>query len=293
MNRIIAKFVIAGVALVGLAMVTADYGPAAAQTRVGVAAGTSGDPMGKPPGEAERILRVGVDVQANEVIRTRENDRAHLLFLDGTSLTVGPSAELMIDKFVYDPASQKGELAINATKGVFRLIGGKISKNNAITVTTPSSTMGLRGGIMIFGVGTTQTTSIFIFGTSMTVTAGGQTQTVTVPSSQVQTSQGGPPSAPTAVTATSLSGAMGALVAATTGGGQATPAVVAALVTAVAANFNNAAIVSSLVALAQSVLAGQTQALTTTSGGTTAVSLIAITPTQAAQGNAQNTGSPN
>ena len=42
-------------------------------------------------------------MQANELITTRANDRAHLMFLDGTSVTVGPNAQLTIDRFVYDP----------------------------------------------------------------------------------------------------------------------------------------------------------------------------------------------
>ena len=99
------------------------------------------------------MLRIGIDVQANEVVTTDANDRAHLVFLDGTSLTVGPNARLTIDKFVYDPDTKTGDLAITATKGVFRLVGGKISKSNAITVTTPSSTIGIRGGITILSVG--------------------------------------------------------------------------------------------------------------------------------------------
>jgi len=49
------------------------------------------------------------------------------MFLDGTSLSVGPNAQLTIDKFVYDPATKTGDLAINASKGVFRLVGGKIT----------------------------------------------------------------------------------------------------------------------------------------------------------------------
>ena len=77
------------------------------------------------------MLRIGIDVQANELITTSANDRAHLVFLDGTSLTVGPNARLTIDKFVFDPNTKKGELAINASKGVLRLVGGKISKTNA------------------------------------------------------------------------------------------------------------------------------------------------------------------
>ena len=47
--------------------------------------------------------------------------------------------------------------------------------------TTPSATMGIRGGIMVFGVQASATTSIFVYGNSMTVTANGVTQTVTVP----------------------------------------------------------------------------------------------------------------
>src|SRR6185503_2600093 len=81
-------------------------GSGAAFAKVGVTSATDGDPLGKPPTEAERVLRVGVDVQANEVITTKANDRAHLMFLDGTSLTVGPDASLVIDKFVYDPNSK-------------------------------------------------------------------------------------------------------------------------------------------------------------------------------------------
>ena len=77
------------------------------------------------------MLRIGIDVQANELITTNANDRAHLVFLDGSSLTVGPNAQLTIDKFVFDPNTKTGELAINASKGVLRLVGGKISKNNA------------------------------------------------------------------------------------------------------------------------------------------------------------------
>ena len=149
--------------------------------------------MGKPPGGLDRVLRVGTDVQANEVITTAADDRAHLMFLDGTTLTVGPNAQLTIDKFVYDPTTKKGELAVNATKGVFRVIGGRISKTSAITVTTPSATMGIRGGIMVFGVQAGTTSAIFVYGNSMTVTAQGQTQTVTAPGLSVATNAGSPP----------------------------------------------------------------------------------------------------
>ena len=173
--------------------------PFAANARVGVTSATDGDPLGKPPAEAERVLRIGIDVQANELITTGANDRAHLVFLDGTSLTVGPDARIVIDKFVFDPATMTGELAVNATKGVLRLVGGKISKKEPIVVTTPASTIGVRGGITLIDVEASKTTATFVFGKDMTVTGQGVTETATRPGSQVIATLGAPPLPPVLV----------------------------------------------------------------------------------------------
>jgi hypothetical protein len=197
-------------ALIG-ATTLALAGTAAAQSRVGVTSATDGDPLGKPPTAAERILKIGIDVQANEVVTTHANDRAHLVFLDGSSLTVGPNARLTIDKFVYDPNSKTGELAITATQGVFRLVGGKISKTNPITINTPSGTIGIRGGITIFNVSQGRTTANFIFGNNMTVTNQGQSQNVTRPGSQVIVNSGTPPSPPSLLPPGGLTALVGQL----------------------------------------------------------------------------------
>jgi hypothetical protein len=223
-----AKSVIAGIALGRTGLVAAtvlslfasSFAIGEAAAGVGVTSATDGDPLGKPPAEAERVLRIGIDVHANELITTTANDRAHLVFLDGSSLTVGPNARLTIDKFVYDPASKTGELAINASKGVFRMVGGRISKTQPITFTTPSSTIGIRGGIAILDVKPDQTTSIFLFGTNMTVNAGGLSQNVVRPGSQVVTSAGGRPGPPSLVPQGGLSGQLRQLEAGSGGGGQ-------------------------------------------------------------------------
>jgi len=195
-------------------------GPAAAQSKVGVTSATDGDPLGKPPAENERVLRIGIDVQANEVVTTRSNDRAHLVFLDGTALTVGPDARLTIDKFVYDPNTKTGDLAITASQGVLRLVGGKISKTNAIKINTPSSTIGIRGGIGMFGVTSGKTTAAFLFGNSMTVTGGGQTQIMTRPNSFSIINTGGSPSLPSLLPPGGLDSLMGALSLASNNSGK-------------------------------------------------------------------------
>src|SRR5215216_4967916 len=194
-----------------LALFASPFTIGGAMAKVGVTSATDGDPLGKPPTEAERVLRIGIDVQANELITTNANDRAHLVFLDGSSLTVGPNAQLTIDKFVFDPSTKTGELAINASKGVLRLVGGKISKNNAITITTPSSTIGIRGGITIMDVGARRTDSTFVFGKDMTVRAGGVTQTAVRPGSMIVTNLGSPPGMPTLLAQGALNAQLGAL----------------------------------------------------------------------------------
>lgn len=180
-------------ALLGLTAL-ASFGAAGVAARVGVTAATEGAPVGRPPQAVERVLHVGIDVQANEQISTKENDRAQLLFIDGTALTVGPNAQLTIDKFVYDPATKKGELAINASKGVFRLVGGKISKSAPVTITTPAGTIGIRGGIALLDVVATQLTAIFVFGECMDVVGGGETEKVCQPGYQVTVETGAAPS---------------------------------------------------------------------------------------------------
>ncbi len=186
-----------------LALLATDA--ALAQSRVGVTSAASGVPVGKPPAQAERILHVGVDVQANELVTTGTADRAHLLFLDGSSLTVGPSARLTIDRFVYDPNRKVGDLAVSSSQGVLRFVGGKISKTTPVVITTPSATLTIRGGIMLVNVEPTRTTATFMFGVEMTVSAGGQVQRVTRPGWQVVVSSGQVPSAPTRVAPGSLS----------------------------------------------------------------------------------------
>ena len=165
--------------------------------RVGVASVVDGQPKGLPPEGKERILHVGNDMQFNERVTTGANDKAHIVFLDGSSLTVGPNSVLTIDKFAYDPERKTGELALNASRGVFRFVGGAISKNSEVTIKTPSATMGIRGGIATFAVAATgATTANFLFGGSMTVTSQGVTRTTTQPGSQILAPVGAPPAPP-------------------------------------------------------------------------------------------------
>ena len=168
-----------GASVLAMSAALALVAPTASPQSVGVTSATVGDPLGKPPLEVERVLHVGVDVKANELITTGVADRAHLVFLDGTALSVGPEARLVIDSFVYDADHKLGELSFSATRGVFRFVGGNISKKKAVTITTPSSAITIRGGIMMLAVDPAETRATFLYGQAMTVTGHGKSQVVT------------------------------------------------------------------------------------------------------------------
>ena len=60
---------------------------------------------------------------------------------------------MVIDQFVYDPNAGTGKLAASLGRGVFRFVGGKLSKqDNAVTMRTPTATIGIRGGVMLVRV---------------------------------------------------------------------------------------------------------------------------------------------
>jgi hypothetical protein len=187
--------------------------PTVSAQSVGVTSATVGGPLGKPPQEVERVLHVGVDVKANELITTGASDRAHLVFLDGTALSVGPEARLVIDSFVYDANHKLGELSLSATRGVFRFVGGSISKTKAVTIKTPSSAVTIRGGIMMLAVDPAETKATFLYGQAMTVTGHGKTQVVTRPGWGVRTIGGSAPEHAVPIGAAALAGQMAVLEA--------------------------------------------------------------------------------
>ena len=184
--------------------------PASAQdVKIGVAAIVNPNATGQTPTGARRTLLVGTDVFTRENVITTENGQAQMLFLDKSALTIGPNSEVVLDEFVYDPNTKTGKLALTATKGLFRLVGGRISKTNPVILKTPTATIGIRGGIAMVNAAADggATTSTFLFGDRMDVTSGGVTKTATRPGFTITvTAPNIPPSDPIVATPDQLSG---------------------------------------------------------------------------------------
>jgi hypothetical protein len=128
-----------------LVSTTAISSVALANTRVGVTSAVNPAAAGTPPGAASRQLTVGSDIIFRERVVTTTDGQAQILFLDQSSLLIGPNSTVVIDEFVYDPATNKGSMAATLTQGSFRYIGGKLSKQGNATLKTPVATIGIRG----------------------------------------------------------------------------------------------------------------------------------------------------
>jgi hypothetical protein len=89
-------------------------------------------------------LRPGLDVFHDETIVTAELSASRVNFLDSSELSVGPISQVKLNTFVYDPNPSASTVSISFVKGVFRFVGGKLSKEN-YNITTPAATIGLRG----------------------------------------------------------------------------------------------------------------------------------------------------
>ena len=92
-------------------------------------------------------LGVGADIFLGDHLFSNETGLGMIVFDDESSAKIGPNAELVIDTFVYDPASGNGNSSIQLNSGLIRLYGGQISKDGGMQIQTPHVVLGVRGGI--------------------------------------------------------------------------------------------------------------------------------------------------
>lgn len=117
-----------------------------ADPRIGTAASTRPSVEAVAGGNTQ-TLSAGSEIYANQTVRTGNRGMADLVFLDKTNLSVGPTSEVRLDKFVYDPTGSSGSVVLQATRGAFRFVTGSQAKQ-AYEVSTPHGTLGVRGTIV-------------------------------------------------------------------------------------------------------------------------------------------------
>jgi hypothetical protein len=138
-------------AVVAVSAVAVFAAPLAPAQQVGTTAAVTGDVfvIGAQD-QARRRASAQEAVFLNDEVLTQLRSVLQILLLDTSLFTVGENARIVIDRFVYDPASGAGELIGRVTRGGFRFMSGGIGAREPAnaTITTPSATIGIRGTIV-------------------------------------------------------------------------------------------------------------------------------------------------
>lgn len=110
--------------------------------------------VGEVEGEAQIVsstgamtVVVGAIVRVNDELRTGTDGLLQVTFRDNTVLTLGESASVVIDRYVFNPDQGIGEVLLQTTQGDLRFATGRLKElqEKTITVTTPVAETGVRG----------------------------------------------------------------------------------------------------------------------------------------------------
>ncbi|MBU1210983.1 MAG: FecR domain-containing protein [Alphaproteobacteria bacterium] len=93
-----------------------------------------------------RDLTLGDEIHQDELIEVGPDSIGELEFADETKMALGPGSQILLDKFVYNGAKTKGDIAVELVKGAFRFITGVATKPS-YRIKTPGAAITVRGTI--------------------------------------------------------------------------------------------------------------------------------------------------
>jgi len=97
-------------------------------------------------GEA-RALEIGAAVHRDEQVWTASGGRLDIKFTDGSTISLGENARVVLDEFVLPEGAGAGTQVLRSITGALRFVGGAVdkSKPGATKIVTPIATMTVRG----------------------------------------------------------------------------------------------------------------------------------------------------
>ena len=91
--------------------------------------------------------RAGQDVFEADGLRTGADGRIGITLKDDTRVSLGPSSEVRLDRFVYAPGDGQLGFVLRMVRGVAAYVSGRIAKlsPDAVRLETPQAIVGVRG----------------------------------------------------------------------------------------------------------------------------------------------------
>ncbi|QHE86270.1 FecR family protein [Hydrogenophaga sp. BPS33] len=89
----------------------------------------------------------GTPLHQGSALKTEAQSSMGVMFKDNTVMSFGPSTELTVEDYLYEPAEGKLKLGARMGKGTLNYVSGVIAKlqPEAVNVKTPSGMIGVRG----------------------------------------------------------------------------------------------------------------------------------------------------
>lgn len=100
--------------------------------------------------------RVGQVVLEADSLRTGADGRVGVTLRDETRISLGPSSEVLLSRFMYSPAETSFALTLRIVRGMAAYVSGRMAKlaPDSIRLETPAAIVGVRGtrlGIRVEG----------------------------------------------------------------------------------------------------------------------------------------------
>jgi hypothetical protein len=94
---------------------------------------------------AAAALKVSDAVYKNDVLATGVNAALGVNFDDETTLSLSANARIVVDEFVYENGAKGNKAVLNVARGTIAFVASLVAKTGDMTITTPTSTLGIRG----------------------------------------------------------------------------------------------------------------------------------------------------
>jgi hypothetical protein len=91
--------------------------------------------------------KVGQPILASDNLKTGASGALGVTLADNTRVSLGPSSEVRLERFIYEPGAGRMGLVLKFVRGVAAYVSGRIAKlaPDSIRLETPAAIVGVRG----------------------------------------------------------------------------------------------------------------------------------------------------
>ena len=94
---------------------------------------------------AAAALKVSDAIYKKDVLQTGASGSLGVTFDDETTLSLSAPARIVVDEFVYEKGAKGNKAVFNIARGTVAFVASLVAKSGDMTITTPTSTLGIRG----------------------------------------------------------------------------------------------------------------------------------------------------